>query len=394
MEIISFVQDEPKKFSKPVIFTKKHKQNSFKFDTELKSFSAAKVHQKVTVKQVLIVIGQSVTATGKFIRLNYKKLLIALAAAAVTVVAGKYAIKLMGYTTTHTGPLTIAGSDNVDYENLNKLMASFALESPEVDEAGNIIDAPAVSGKVFTQPVTYQTYKVRSGDTISTIARKFGLSNISTLISVNDIGNVRQLAAGQKLKIPSMDGIVYTVKKGDSINSIVDKNKISITELLDVNDLSSETLSVGQVLFLPGAAMDSKSLQNAMGELFSMPIKNKFRWTSPFGPRIDPISGKRSSHTGVDMAAPTGTPIYASMSGRVSYSGVSNVFGIYVIINHGNGYQTMYAHMSKSLATKGQWVSQGTKIGLVGSTGYSTGPHLHFMVYKNGNLIDPKSVLK
>ena len=81
------------------------------------------------------------------------------------------------------------------------------------------------------------------------------------------------------------------------------------------------------------------------------------------------------------------------MSGTVVFTGISNVFGKYVIIDHGNGYKTLYAHMSKIIATKGQFVGQNTKIGLVGSTGYSTGPHLHFTVYKNGNLVNPMSVL-
>ena len=94
------------------------------------------------------------------------------------------------------------------------------------------------------------------------------------------------------------------------------------------------------------------------------------------------------------MACATGTPIRASMSGKVAYVGWSNIFGNYVIINHANGYQTLYGHMSKTLAKKGQVVDQSTKIGLVGSTGYSTGPHLHFTVYKNGNLVDPMSLIK
>ena len=214
------------------------------------------------------------------------------------------------------------------------------------------------------------------------------------MISVNDIGNVRQLGAGQKLKIPSIDGIVYTVKNGDSLNSIATANKIKLENLLDVNELSSETLTVGQQLFLPGVGLDQKTLQSRMGELFMVPITSKFRWTSPYGWRADPFTGVRSFHTGTDMACPEGTPILAAMSGRISEVGNNRTYGNYIIINHGNGYQTVYAHMSKAISKKGQWVTQGSKIGLVGSTGYSTGPHLHFMVYKNGNRIDPMTVLK
>jgi len=131
-----------------------------------------------------------------------------------------------------------------------------------------------------------------------------------------------------------------------------------------------------------------------MGELFMYPLSVAWRLTSPFGPRPDPFTGVRTFHTGIDMAVPKGTSIRAAMSGKVIAVGFTNIYGNYVIINHGNGYQTLYAHMSQTFAHTGQGVSQGTRIGLVGSTGYSTGPHLHFTVYKNGNLIDPLSVLK
>ena len=247
---------------------------------------------------------------------------------------------------------------------------------------------------VFSQPVTFQTYKVQPGDTISGITKKFGLKNISTLIAVNDIDNVRQLCAGQKLKIPSIDGLYYTVKPGNSLTGISAKYNVTMEDLLDVNELEAAELKAGQQLFIPGAKLESSALQNALGELFKRPIAAKFRFTSMFGPRLDPFSGVKSYHTGIDMACPQGTPILASSSGTVSFAGYSNIYGNYVIIKHANGYQTLYAHMSKILAKKGQWVSQGTRIGLVGSTGYSTGPHLHFTVYKNGQLVNPMTLIK
>ena len=113
------------------------------------------------------------------------------------------------------------------------------------------------------------------------------------------------------------------------------------------------------------------------------------------GMKYNPVYKLQVQHDGLDLVAPQGAPVYAVADGVVSQvvrsrKGLGNI----VEIDHGNGYQTLYAHMSKTIAKKGQWVSQGTKIGLVGSTGYSTGPHLHFMVYKNGNRIDPMTVLK
>ena len=304
------------------------------------------------------------------------------------------------YIESHTGPLPLQVLPDSEIEFLDNAMAKFAMNAIDsvVDENGNVL---ADDGSVLTaasvgigQSVTFTTYKVQSGDTISTIARRFGLTNISTLIAVNNIENVRTLWVGQKLRVPSVDGLIHTVAAGESLNGISVKYKVSIEELLDVNDLDDETLHSGQELFIPGARMDATSLKKAMGELFAYPIKAAWRLTSRFGRRADPFTGVTSSHTGIDMACPTGTPIYASMSGKVVVAGWNNIFGNYVIINHENGYQTLYGHMSKILTTSGQRVNQGARIGLVGSTGYSTGPHLHFTVYKNGKLVDPQTLLK
>lgn len=404
MEIISYVQDRPqnKRINLPV-FNRRAKHNSKSityslYSSELKSFSVQKIKPQFSVRELFVVLGQGITVVQKYFVACRKIILLSLVALIFGTAAIFGAFRYASYKDSFTGPLEFQSETAIDIENLNKLMANFALEgSITIDESGNIIDENQpikLTNVQYAEPVKYQNYKVRSGDTISGIAKKFGLKNVSTLISVNDIGNVRQLAAGQKLKIPSIDGIVYTVKKGDTLDSVVKANKIKFDELVDVNDLSAETLTVGQQLFLPGVSLDSKTLKTAMGDKFIMPIQAPFRWTSPYGKRVDPIAKVESFHTGTDMACPTGTPIVASMSGKVITSGVSRVYGNYVIIDHGNNYQTLYAHMSKIIAQKGQWVSQGTRIGLVGSTGYSTGPHLHFTVYKNGKMINPMSVLK
>ena len=366
------------------------------YTPEFRSFSAKRIKKTVSFRNFLKILGAALSETGKFLSSNIKILSVAFSLAILIVTTGVFFVRISSFSLNHTGPLEFESGESLDIANLNKLMSNFALEgSKEYDESGNLLDMGGLASESFTEPVTYQNYKVRSGDTISGIAIKFGLRNISTLISVNDIGNVRQLAAGQKLKIPSVDGIIYTVKAGDSLNGVASKYGIKLDNLLDVNDLTKETLTAGQQLFIPGVGMDASALRNAMGELFTMPITAKFRWSSPYGYRADPFSGVKTFHTGTDMACPTGTPIVASMSGRVMKVGnMHRIYGNYVIIDHGNGYQTLYAHMSKALVAKGQWVSQGTRIGLVGSTGYSTGPHLHFTVYKNGKLVDPMSILK
>ena len=284
-----------------------------------------------------------------------------------------------------------------ELSSVEELMNDFAREQyVAFDESGNLLSSDGIVLPVvqLKEAVTFQNYTVKSGDTISGITKKFGLSNISTLIAVNNIDNVRGLRSGQKLIVPSMDGLYHTVQGGESIASIASKYNCSTADLLDVNDLSTDVIAAGTKLFIPGAKMDSSSLKKAMGELFVCPIKVKYRLSSRFGKRADPFTGVASNHTGIDLACASGTQIYSALSGTVSYTGYSSVYGYYVIVNHYDGYQTLYAHMSKILAKKGQAVSQNTVLGLVGSTGYSTGPHLHFTVYKNGKLVDPLTLIK
>lgn len=290
-------------------------------------------------------------------------------------------------------PPALDMSDSLDAALLNHKMAHFArVESNPYDESGNLNGIPATP-LVTMKKISFSTYKVQSGDTIVGITRKMGLNNISTLIAINDIDNCSALCAGQTLQIPSMDGVFYTVEEGKTLEGISAKFAVSMEDIIDANALESRDLTAGSRLFIPGAALDKATLEAAIGTFFKSPL-SRYRLTSHFGRRLDPITGVKSSHTGIDMAISSGTPITAACSGVVSTAGFSNIFGNYVIINHSNGYQTLYGHMSKILAKKGQWVSQGTRIGLVGSTGYSTGPHLHFTVYKNGRLIDPLPLIK
>ncbi|MBQ5814311.1 MAG: peptidoglycan DD-metalloendopeptidase family protein, partial [Clostridia bacterium] len=111
--------------------------------------------------------------------------------------------------------------------------------------------------------------------------------------------------------------------------------------------------------------------------------------TCKYGMRTHPITGVYKLHTGIDLRASTGTKIYAANAGTVIKATYSSAYGYYVVVNHGGGTSTLYAHMSKMAVKNGQKVSQGTVLGYVGSTGYSTGPHLHFEVIKNGNYVNP-----
>ena len=117
------------------------------------------------------------------------------------------------------------------------------------------------------------------------------------------------------------------------------------------------------------------------------------RISSPFGERIHPVYGRKSFHKGVDLAAPNGTPIYATADGIVAFAGVCNGYGNFIKLNHQNGYKTGYAHMSRMVVSSGSKVRKGDLIGYVGSTGTSTGNHLHYEVYYNDQLTDPAKTL-
>ncbi len=282
---------------------------------------------------------------------------------------------------------------------LENQMKTLALNVGNTHDAdGNLISCDGIvqipSEINFKEAVTWTNYTVKSGDTVDAITRKFNLKNISTLIGVNKISNVRSLRAGQKIKVPSVDGLLHKVGQGESLNGLAKKYGVKVEDLLDINDLASESLAQGSEIFIPGARLASNELRKAMGEIFAYPLSAKYRLTSYFGRRADPFTGVPSNHTGIDMACATGTAVKSAMSGTVIFTGWNNIYGNYVIVKHYDGYQTLYAHLSKITAKKGQSVNQGDRVGLVGSTGYSTGPHLHFSVYKNGKLLDPLSVLK
>jgi murein DD-endopeptidase MepM/ murein hydrolase activator NlpD len=188
-----------------------------------------------------------------------------------------------------------------------------------------------------------------------------------------------------------MDGIPYTVKQGDTLSKISAAQGVPLEAILDANDIQNDSISPGTVIFIPGARMKAEDLKLVLGELFAYPIRG--RLTSPYGWRSDPISGVRRFHAALDLAAPAGTPIKAAMGGRIVTLGFNSVYGKYIIMTHSGGFQTLYAHMNTTSVGQGAYVQQGAKIGEVGSTGYSTGPHLHFAIFKNGKAVNPLELL-
>lgn len=219
------------------------------------------------------------------------------------------------------------------------------------------------------------------------IARKFKVSP-STILDWNNINPLR-LSPGQRLVIPQPEGLIYTVKKGDTLYSIAKSFFTSVSDIKTANNLNSDNIIVGQKLFIPLSCI-GKAFNTEKGYIW--PVYGVI--SSPFGWRRHPITKKMSFHSGVDIAADEGTPVFASAPGTVIFAGEKAGYGLLVEVK-GSREIFRYAHLSKITVYVGQRVSTGTLIGRVGSTGVSTGPHLHFEieVLSKGETVNPLAYL-
>jgi murein DD-endopeptidase MepM/ murein hydrolase activator NlpD len=223
------------------------------------------------------------------------------------------------------------------------------------------------------------------------MAAEHGLS-MDAVIASNGMRNAGFLSAGRKIRLPNMDGIPYTVKKGDTYKKIAKKYDVPVEVILDANDVQSDDIEVGRMLFIPGARMPASEFRAALGKQFIEPVKGSI--SSGYGWRISPITHTRMFHGALDIAVRSGTPVKAAADGTIAATGTNMVYGNFIIMTHARGFQSMYAHLSAIEVKKGQQVSQGGEIGKSGSTGESTGPHVHFALYKNGKAINPLAYIR
>ena len=254
----------------------------------------------------------------------------------------------------------------------------------DASESSSDSSATADRGLYFT------AYRVALGDTLSDIAEAFNVT-LDTVVSFNGIRNARSLQPGSLLKIPSMSGIVYTAKAGDSVSSVAAANGVSADRVIETNGLLSPSLEAGRSIFLPDAKLASFTLREISGDLFNWPARG---WISSwYGWRSDPFTGTRTFHNGIDIGVDPGTPVRAAMEGTVSETGYNSGYGNYIILYHHAGWMTLYGHLQTISVQEGQRVAAGQRIAYSGNTGYSTGPHLHFSVFKNGRTMNPYNVL-
>lgn len=240
----------------------------------------------------------------------------------------------------------------------------------EAGPLGTIVDIP----EPLPAADHITVYTVHEGETVGQIAEMFKVS-ADTIRWANDLKATATVTPEQVLVIPPVSGVIHEIKKGDTVASIAKLYNASAENILEFNDLGGSTeLALGDSIIVPdGKILPKKpaTASNPIAGYFMRPIKGGKRTTGLHG------------HNGVDLAAPSGNRIYAAASGKVIIAryGYNGGFGNYVVINHPNGTQTLYAHASSLSVKEGQYVERGQVIATVGSTGRSTGPHLHFEVH-------------
>lgn len=263
-------------------------------------------------------------------------------------------------------------------------------------EGGAYADEPQITSPLTSQPQVQPsptpqgviTYTVRAGDSLWSIAARFGL-DIDTLCWSNEdlARNPDLLSVGQELTILPVKGAYHTVQTGETVEAIALAYGVSPAVITDcpLNNLKPPyQLREGQKLVIPGG-------------------RRELRWPkpdlSPDSPFAWPVVGEitqgySEEHPALDLGAPYGSPVYAAQAGTVTHSGWARTgYGYTVILDHGQGVQSLYSHIKGTWVTEGQKVERGQLIGEVGSTGHSSGPHVHFEIRVDGQRVDPGGYL-
>lgn len=240
--------------------------------------------------------------------------------------------------------------------------------------------------------VVIYKHDVKSGESVWRLAQKYGVS-VQTIVNANKIKEKTVILPGDTLRIPDRSGIFHKTAKKESLAELAKKYKVSSETIRKANGITTAALPAGKEVFLPGAK-PLPEIQYIKQKVFAWPIKANHRLTSGFGWRVHPITGNKAFHTGLDIGAAMRTPIHAAADGVVAFAGDGGSYGNMVILRHKNGLFTVYGHASKLLVRKGKYVKRGQKIALVGSTGASTGAHLHFEVKSTEKHVNPGLALK
>jgi len=267
-----------------------------------------------------------------------------------------------------------------------------AAPSESYADDGTIYKPVAVDTVVHDGKGLLQTYTVSSGDTLTGIASRYGVT-MMTVWWANKLTSKDDLHVGQKLVIPPVNGLIVTVKEGDTLDALAAGYKIDAADVVDVNQLDDPTLIIGQTLILPdavgapiptpkpaprppsrgGGSCNCSGPSNYSGGAFTWPVSGGGNYISQYF---------RYGHYAIDIAADYGSTVRAAAGGQVIFAGWKNNGGGYQVwISHGSGLYTTYSHMSAVTVSSGANVGKGQQVGRIGQSGRATGPHLHFEVW-------------
>jgi murein DD-endopeptidase MepM/ murein hydrolase activator NlpD len=282
------------------------------------------------------------------------------------------------------------------------LLSFNGLESALI-HPGDILKVPyvvargGVSEPAPEPPPGFREHVLQPGEALSKVAARYGIT-LTALVGANpDLSSLDLLPTGVELLIPPGEGLVVTLGEVGELQALLSEHDVKPLDVARANDIRGiADLRAGMMLFLPGvepqAALERLARVREEENRYIWPLHGRI--TSYFG-RRNLGMGTSSFHRGVDVAAPTGTPIVAARSGTVVFAGWSTSgYGYLVRIRHQGGDETWYGHHSSVLVSVGESVRQGETIGLVGSTGISTGPHLHFELHEGGSAVDPLGHLR
>jgi murein DD-endopeptidase MepM/ murein hydrolase activator NlpD len=265
---------------------------------------------------------------------------------------------------------------------------------PFLDD-GTLIMPVAVNTTVADGSDKLKTYRVRSGDTLTGVAHRFGVSMMS-IWWANHLTSKDKLRIGQVLLIPPVSGLVVTVAEGDTLDSIAQSTGVSADEIVSYNGLTDTVLVIGQKLIIPGAR--GKAIATPKPTPRPAPVRTSSGGSTTYRPPPAtygggafawPVPGGTISqyfhygHPAIDIQAPFGTRVLAAAGGSVVFAGWNDNGGGYQIwVSHGSGLFTTYNHLSSINVGSGERVGRGQQIGRVGQSGWATGPHLHFEVWR------------
>jgi murein DD-endopeptidase MepM/ murein hydrolase activator NlpD len=239
--------------------------------------------------------------------------------------------------------------------------------------------------------LSFYAYTLSGDADIFSLAAAFSLP-YDTIATLNRLRGAEILPAGSTLLIPSAPGIFVSESPDNDLEYLV----MSLWKEDPQPHFSVRAFVAGRsvdFVFYPGAEFHASERTFFLVAGFRFPLP-KGVITSGFGARVDPFTGRSVAfHTGIDIGAPLGTEVYAARSGVVESAGYGDVYGNFILVAHDKVWETLYGHLSKTLVVKGQSLKVGDVIGLVGSTGMSTGPHLHFEIRRRGVATDPSTLM-